>query len=208
MIGTVAIIHRGVVCDELVPWLRALPRDVHLMRERGYEIAAQRNTAVRAMRGAWLLFIDSDSVPTHRTLDRLLEYERPVIGATIIDRRSHTVCATKTFEPTVRLTLDEVALERGAIAVLAVGTGCLLVRRRVFEALREPWFTCGQLVNDCITEDTEFCLRAAEVGYPSYLACDVRVGHVVSGVVWPSDDGVPRVQWDGFEYAESVEALA
>lgn len=206
MIGTVAVINKGFICEELVGWLRDLPTSIALDRPRGFEIAANRNQAVRDMRGHWLLFVDSDMVPPPNTLPLLLSYGRTITVATMLDRRTFDVCATKTFEPTVRYRLNEIPA-KGAVPVLAAGTGCMLIQRRVFEVVSEPWFTCGQLVNDCITEDTEFCLRAAERGHRTYLACDVRVGHVLQGIVWPSDDGVARVQWEGMPYSEPMGAF-
>lgn len=206
--GTVAVVHKGALCDELVGWLRALPQSVSVICLRGYEIAAQRNVAVRQMQGNWLLFVDSDMAPLDDTLERLLAHRRPVIGAVMIDRHSLMICTTKTFEPTVRYDLSEVRPERGAMAVLATGTGCLLVHRRVFDAMHDPWFTCGQLVLDCITEDTEFCIRAAEAGFATYLACDVRVGHVVSGILWPSLDNAARIEFSGVRGAIPIEAFA
>ncbi len=210
MTFAVAIIHRGSLCEELVSWLRMLPADVPIIRARGDEIAAQRNACVRSLprRCDALLFVDSDMVPTPDALSRLFTYadRHAVLSAVMLDRRTHEVCATRTFEPTVRYRLDELPTT-GAVPVLAAGTGFMLIRREVFSAVGEPWFTCGQLVADCITEDTEFCLRAAEHGFIPHLVCDARVGHVVRGVLWPSDDNVVRVQWDGTPWSESIEAL-
>lgn len=210
MSGTVAVINTGSIGASLVEWARALPLDVTLLCPRGCEIAAQRNEAVRQMRGDWLLFVDSDMVPPSHALARTRDYVDigyKVIGGVALDRRTFEVCATKTFEPTVRFKLGEIP-ERGVWPVLACGTGFMMIDAHVFERVREPWFTCGQLVVDCITEDTEFCLRAAEVTCIPHLACDVRVGHEVRGVLWPSDDGVARVQWEGSCYSDPVEAFA
>lgn len=207
--GTIAVLNHGSVNHALVSWLwSVIQHDAeryHLILPFGCEITRQRNAAVEEMRGDWILFVDSDCVPP---LDAITLLEREcvgVIGGVYLERSSHRdVCATKTFEPTVRYQWSEIS-HTGVIPVLAVGTGCLMVRRHVLEDVPSPWFRCGQLVMDAITEDTEFCLRAAERGYVSYLHTGVRVGHVMSVVMWPHEDGTSWAQWEGEVYREPLD---
>lgn len=55
------------------------------------------------------------------------------------------------------------------------GTGCLLVRRRVFEALSRPWFVARA---DGVIEDYNFTLRATDAGFKAVLDPTVEVGHI------------------------------
>ena len=207
--GTIATLSRDGGLDlRLARWIAATrehyPGCVRHSIPSGNQIARQRNIAVESMHGEWLLFVDSDMRQRPDTLDRLLAVDRPIVSAVALERTgAGAVCAIRTFEPTVRWALDDLPPD-GALPVLAAGTGCLLIRRPVLEALAPLWFTCGQLVVDCITEDTDFCLRAAEAGFRTYLACDVRVGHRVSALLWPREDGTPGVQWDGDNWLEPL----
>lgn len=72
--------------------------------------------------------------------------------------------------------------------VYGAGSGGMLVRRSVFERMRE-WqghdlffeFSAGQIVN----EDTEFCRKLREMDIPIYVDCDVTMGHCGTFVAWP-----------------------
>lgn len=57
------------------------------------------------------------------------------------------------------------------------GTGCLLIRREVFEALEEPWFCAAE--NGC-GSDYNFTLRATDAGFKLVLDPKIKVGHVSS----------------------------
>lgn len=82
----------------------------------------------------------------------------------------------------------------GIIKVGGCGAGCLLVHRRVLEAIREAedggaaWFTeisYGHLNHRRFGEDLSFCLRAATAGFPLYADTKAQVGHVKSMVLFP-----------------------
>ena len=63
-------------------------------------------------------------------------------------------------------------------------------------------------VFDFLAEDTEFCLRAAEKGFPSYLDCSIRVGHTIRPVLWPHSDGDVWIQWAGSPYRAPLADIA
>lgn len=202
--GTIAVVHRGTLSATLAAWLRAQPRWTHVVLPEGEEIARQRNWAAQRMQGEWLLFVDSDCLPPSDTLARLLLHHTSLVGGVILERRPpFDVCAVKTFEPTARYRLEELPAQE-LVPVLALGTGCLLIQREVFEALPPPWFRVGQLVLDCLTEDTEFCLRAAERGFIPHLDCGVRVGHSVEAILWPHEEGAVWGQWEGSVWREPL----
>lgn len=197
--GTVVVLNRGWLCSPLTEWLWGLNRsEYHYQPVVGGEIAQGRNRGVLAMQGSFVLFVDSDCVPASGAEEQLQGHRVGIIGGVYLERSGcMEVCTTKTFEPTVRYTLREINAAKEAFPVLATGTGILLIRRYVLEALRPPWFRCGQLVPEFLTEDTEFCLRAAERGYPTYVDPAVRVGHVLKGTLWPGEGGSPWVAWEG-----------
>ena len=204
--GTVAIVNRGWIATPTVDWLWSLDRRAyHLATPIGGEVVRGRNRGVSDVKGGWVLFVDSDCVPGADAIDRLLAADLPIVGGVILERTGELdVCVTKTFEPTVRYGLAELP-STGVLPVLALGTGCVLIRRYVLDRVPTPWFRAGQLVSDAITEDTEFCLRAAECGFPTYLDLSVRVGHVVRPLLWPHEDGEFWVQWEGNPYREAME---
>lgn len=208
--GTVVIINRGTVDHELMHWTRRLPGNVILGTPTGNQIPAQRNQGARDNQGAWVLYVDSDSVMPYDTLPRLLSHDVEIVSAVVCERTPPwRVCAVRSLDPPARWSLMDLPRE-GLVPVEAAGTGCLLVRRTVFERLGTPWFRCGQIIPDLLLEDTEFCIRVKrELGIPTYLDAGCRVGHIPGRVViWPGRDGRPWVEWGGpYDVREPLERV-
>lgn len=195
LIGTIGILTgKGPPCDLLQGWLRQLPETVEIEMLKGNQIAWQRNEIIRHRTGDWVLFLDNDSVPQYKALEKLLAHNLPIVSGTILERVvPFDVCAVKNIEPYERYRPED--LPSSVFPVPAVGTGCLLIREQVFQEMRDPWFRCGQVHPELIAEDFDFSLRAAEAGFPLYLDPGVQVGHDLGGVIlWPAPDGV-AVQW-------------
>lgn len=211
-LGTVGILTgRGPACDELQAWLDTLPAPPHVQRCRvpGNQIAWQRDFVAGQLRPSdtFLLFVDADCVPPTGALERLLSHDLPLVGGACPERTEpFEVCAVRQLEPYDRYRALDLA-RRGPepFPVVSLGTGFLLIRPAVLRALERPWFRCGQVHPALLAEDLDFCLRAAEVGFPPYLDPTVRVGHLVSSVVRVSDQvhkdadgaehGMLEVQW-------------
>jgi GT2 family glycosyltransferase len=70
---------------------------------------------------------------------------------------------------------------QGLKAADLVGSGCMMIRRRVLDAVEKPFF---RLVTDeavtrlVDTEDFYFCRKAAKAGFSIYLDTDMPCGHV------------------------------
>ncbi len=56
-----------------------------------------------------------------------------------------------------------------------VGGGCLLIHRRVFDAIEKPYFKCNP--DTFIGEDFYFCRKAREAGFKIYLDPSILLGH-------------------------------
>lgn len=164
----------------------------------GTAIPRQRNECVKAMLASpelqWLLFVDDDQTYGPDALTRLLSHHRPVIGATILGKYPP-------YEPWFffvengqlrRATCKEAAGSK-VLEVGAVGTGFMLIRREVLEAVPEPWFEGGVLASDGVGEDVLFCLKARQKGYRTFVDTGLKVGHLTTVSVILDDDGVPQL---------------
>lgn len=194
---------RGPACDALQAWLDTLQpyRPDQIQRIPGNQIALQRNRIAQVLLATdyeYILYVDADCVPPFGALERLLAHDLPIVSGAVVERAvPFDLCAIESFEPYRRYSLETLAERSEPFPVVAAGTGCLLVRRRVFEVLSPPWFRCGQLSPEVLAEDTDFCLRAAEAGFPVYLDPRVLVGHETRCVLYPGADGTLWAQWFG-----------
>jgi hypothetical protein len=186
---------RGPACDELQAWLETLqpyPLD-HVLRIPGNQIAHQRNLVADHMMTQglpYVLYVDADCVPPPGALSRLLGHGLPLVSGTCVERNApYDLCAVANFEPYRRYKVEDLEGREEPFPVVSAGTGCLLVRREVFEAMTPPYFRCGQISADLLAEDLDFCLRAAEAGFPIYLDPLVLVGHEVRMLMYPGGDG-------------------
>lgn len=57
------------------------------------------------------------------------------------------------------------------------GSAGMLIRRRVLEALKDPWFEVGLAGVDLLNEDVYFCQKAQEAGFPVYADMDIQIDH-------------------------------
>lgn len=161
----------------------------------GPVLSIARNTCSEALLASeqeWLWFVDTDTVFGPDVLARLMALadpvERPIVSAAVPisgkDPRKEFTGIPDLFWAAYRT--DAVGgLEPISCAepvgecerVDAVGTGCVLIHRTVFEALGPGPFCELSAGNAVMGEDLAFCRRADAAGIPVHLAGQVRVGH-------------------------------
>jgi hypothetical protein len=74
----------------------------------------------------------------------------------------------------------------GLLEVDVLGTGCILIDRRVFETIEPPWFTYdydSALKDHWPGEDISFSRRCREAGIPLYCDTGVTSPHMIDGTV-------------------------
>lgn len=145
----------------------------------------------------WLLMVDSDEMLTGPVFKKLVDAasyaHRPVIAGLVFaayppeggdiyptPRPSIFRLKDDTHEPILDYPRDTV------IPVDAAGTGCLLVHRRVLEAIRANtpaapmwgWFQDGPMENGrWISEDLTFCARVRAAGFPLHAHTGAVLPH-------------------------------
>jgi hypothetical protein len=74
----------------------------------------------------------------------------------------------------------------------AVGNAGMLVRRRVFNTMADPWFEVGHTNPELGGSDLWFCAKAVEAGFAIHVDTDVGIGHITHAAIWPEKtaDGV------------------
>lgn len=183
---------RGIVDMAFAAQLLVIARDsaaaghpVRLIYSQGSQIHTNRNditrTALDDARVSHLFWLDDDMAVPGNVIRRLLAHQLPVVGASYARRRPP-------FAPTALKRVGEpLTPATGLEAVHAIGFGCVLVERGVFERLPFPWFQVPwQEGEGQWTEDVYFCERAAEHGIQATVDHDLsyEVGHLTQEYVY------------------------
>ncbi|CAB5083047.1 Anp1 [Burkholderia cenocepacia] len=158
---------------------------IALLNAKGSLVVTNRNTLVdqaAQLDCEWLLFLDSDLVFPRDTVARLIAHDKDIVGATYCKRVPPYEVLGRT------LTGERLEAAFGLVEVAGLPTGCLLVRRAVFDALRRPYFRTPAHEDGDVDgmpahiegEDYYFCRVAREAGFSVWLDVDLtmQLGHI------------------------------
>jgi GT2 family glycosyltransferase len=173
------------------------PEGTHTQFEVGIDVAVNRRNVVRyALENEydWVWFVDDDMLFAPDHLMRLLGHDQPIVASLYLNRKPpyYPVAYNRRFmRPDEGPSWNPIDLDgapaSGLADIVAAGTGGLLVRRAVFEALEyDIWFK-----RNGAGEDMSFCARAIEAGFPMYVDLGARMGHISTYSVWP----IPGPKW-------------
>jgi GT2 family glycosyltransferase len=196
---SIGYIHPGVVHHPfLLSLLRAMehPQFAHRIAVcTSGLLASARNDIVEAFLGTdsdYLWFVDSDMVFNADYFDDLAAHDKGVCGALYYSLHKDMSYKFPVVieDKAGKLTRAEGDLNKlGLVEVAGIGMGCCLIRREVFEAIAKThnsplvWFQETVRGDDAIGEDTEFCLRAKEAGFPCFIDTNLIAGHLKTVIV-------------------------
>lgn len=147
----------------------------------------------------WLLIVDSDMTFAPDALERVLAeadpVKAPVVGGLCFGKHPKldgsdeywaTMYGFDTSGDSIKTFRYEAWPEDTMFQVNATGTAFLLIHRTVLEAVRDkfadraPWIWFEEMNNGGYVwgEDTTFCLRAQQCGFPVFVHTGVEVGHM------------------------------
>ena len=182
----------------------------HVRIESGPRIAAARNNLVRSFLDKeewsdveWLLMLDADVTFDGSIIETLLRtarredgtIARPVISGLYFGGGHEAIFPVmfRIVDPTTNdgkpLTVVTDFTAGDVVAVDAVGCGCLLVHRSVYEQMRleepepYPWFAETIYNGQEFGEDWSFCMKVRRRDWPIYCDTGVQMGHVKSVVM-------------------------
>lgn len=120
-----------------------------------------------------LFFVDSDMEFEADVLDKLLAHDKDIVGARYYRRQGKEgVPAVNT-----RYDMPGVSIPNHVYKNYATATGCMLIKREVFEKLPRPWFALGPVENPC-GEDIFFCRLAKENGVEIWEDPTLNIKHI------------------------------
>jgi GT2 family glycosyltransferase len=155
----------------------------------GYPVDRVRNRICKRFLESdadYVLMIDDDTVPPATVLD-MARHDKDVVGALCyaylpaLGYYSVAYPSGNGDRRAPRLGIGDQIEHRGLMEVELVGTACLLIHRRVLEALDPPYFKMV-LDDDCLyikdSEDFTFCRKARAAGFSVWLDTDQPCSHV------------------------------
>lgn len=161
----------------------------------GYNIQQIRNLMASWMlrnQFHWMLNVDSDIIMPPHTVNCLLDCQTDVaaISSGIYVQRKPHEKILEVYVPHAitgghqHMSMNHIDPPR-VVPVSAVGFGCCLVRRDVYEKVGDPWHEYHNHVDfdKTVSEDVDFCIKAANVGYQTVVHTGLRVGHITSTVL-------------------------
>lgn len=163
----------------------AVPPGTHIKLMQSLDIVHNLNTIIREIEGDWLWFQADDHIFPSDTLTRLLHRDVDVV-VPIVVRRSPP------FVPVIfkDVTDDGYAPfewrdlpATGLVECYAAGTGGMLVRRHVLDAIGDPWFSYEN--GETLNEDLVFSRRIRDAGFAIHADVEVTMGHRGMMTVWP-----------------------
>ena len=184
----IAIPNQGAISARLVANLLYWTHDKRYQTrvfapENLYPLDVARNRCVKEFLRTnydYLWWIDDDIVPPKNALDRLLMADKDIIGA---------LCFSMRYEKGEAFPYP-VALKRDASGgyavhygedieeVDAVGGACVMVKRRVYEAVKNPYefhYRDGELSLTC---DFDVWQKAQKAGFKVYVDYNLMCSHI------------------------------
>jgi hypothetical protein len=174
------------------------PDGCALAMVNGLSIPRSLNLILRDLQGDWVWFQADDHVFDPGLLLRMLDRDvdvlvplilrhGPPFGPVVFKSQSED----GRYQP---FPLEEIP-DEGLFKVFAAGCGGMLVRRRVIDAIGDPWFEykSGEVPN----EDLEFCRKVRAAGFTIWADAENTMGHMGMFTVWPDlDSGEWGVRFD------------
>lgn len=142
-----------------------------------------------------LLFWDSDTIGVPGAVKKLLDADKPIIGATIYKKGGDHAPCFGFWVPERQIYRTPVPfLYNQLIPVDMVGTGFMLIKREVFEKIPPPWFQCYEKGN--AQEDVYFCLKAKKYGFQVYVDTGLSLGHIATPYVVTNETYEMHTLWN------------
>ncbi len=157
--------------------------ELHIEYPNLKPIQANRNDIVNRFLKTdrdYLLMIDGDIVPKKNPLD-LIKYDKDVIGLLCPTFKNTEMIWLAMDKTKNGWTMSKKLNDEGLIEIDAIGTGCILIKRRVLEKIKAPF---NVIWNDDGTMDTgldfAFCDKCKKENFKIYFHSDYFCSHFMN----------------------------
>ena len=190
---TIAFPSKGITNPAFACALRLLNLDPFRIYETiyisGCDTAVSRNKLANAAKGDYILFLDDDVLPPPNTIGKLYAHKKDFVSGLYFARQRPHYPQIHTISKEDERRCDSVIdYKRDAlIEVDATGGGCMLIKKKVFEKLEEPYFHYIPAEGDApkMGEDFYFCKKVKKAGFKIYCDTSVVCKHIGETFIGP-----------------------
>lgn len=174
-----------------------VPRNSQLLWATGLEFVRNQNVMVKEASGEYIFILGDDHTFHPSLLMNLLKHNVDIVVPLVSMRQPP-------FEPVIirepigegrRYKWSEIN-SKGLMKLpigSTVGSAGMLIKKEVFKALPYPYFECGKVFTDVISEDVSFADKLARYGYQVHVDTSSVMGHITPSTIIPEQD--PSGKW-------------
>ena len=172
-----------------------VPKGTDLFHTSGLEFVRNLNNMVQTVLDQedkkWIWLLGDDHTFDNDLLLNLLAHKKDIIVPMVAARKFpfDSVVVHGPIGEGHRYKWDEFKFDEKGLMRLnygdTVGTAGMLLNKEVFRKLSYPWFRCGQVFSDIISEDIYLASKFWDYGYEIYVA-EHYMTHITSSVIFPS----------------------
>lgn len=167
-----------------------LPPGSSVLWCQGLWISAAVNEIVRNMRGEWLCLMADDHQFDADLVLRMLAHDVDIVAPLCALRRVP-------FRPSLfhekgisyqGYTWGELCGKSGLLPIDSMGGPGVVIRKRVLDAIGDPWFENHPHQRESPHEDLYFFSKCRQAGFQPYCDLDTVIGHITPSVLYPRQD--------------------
>ena len=155
----------------------------------GADVAIARNNLAEAARGEYIFWVDDDVLPPPDTIKKLYAHDKDIVSGLYFSRQPPHYPQIHMFDDKdCRFASSVVDYERNAlIEIDACGAGCMLIKRKVFDKIKKPYFNYvpATETEPKMGEDYYFCKKVKEAGMKVYCDTSVICKHIGEMFIGP-----------------------
>lgn len=160
--------------------------ETHFQMFHGYQIDQIRNLIAEWAKSYDYLFsVDSDIILPKDSLKKMLKADKDVISGLYIQRKpEQKILEVYGLNDAGGVSNIPIHLieNLGIVEIMACGMGCALIKSEVFRNIAYPhfYYKSALTMQDTVSEDVFFCLKAREHGYRIWADPSIKCDHIGS----------------------------
>jgi hypothetical protein len=142
-----------------------------------YNVAVNReflaDYMLKVAKPDYMLFLDTDVIFPRNTIERLLKYDKDIVGGVYFTKKEPFLPVIRRLENNKYMKIYDIP-DEDPFRVDGIGFGMMLIKREVFERTQKPWFFNK---HDSVSEDLYFCKKALNNGFDIWATTRLGLGH-------------------------------